>query len=50
MWELNGQQFSLGQIEAILNKEKYKGNVDDFIAEKVIQKLVNLKLLKKMLK
>jgi hypothetical protein len=34
MWELDGQQFSLKQIEAILNKEKYKGSVDDFIAEK----------------
>ena len=34
MWELDGQKFSLEQIEAILNKEKYKGNLDDFIAER----------------
>ena len=34
MWELDGQKFSLEQIEAILNKEKYKGSIDDFIAEK----------------
>ncbi len=34
MWELDGQKFSLEQIEAILNKEKYKGSIDDFIAER----------------
>jgi hypothetical protein len=39
MWELNGQQFSLEQIEAILNKEKYKGSVDDFIAERGYTKI-----------
>ena len=34
MYELNGKQYTLEQIEAILNKEKYKGSADDFIAER----------------
>ena len=40
MWELDGQKFSLEQIEAILNKEKYKGNLDDFIAERSRRELL----------
>ena len=34
MYELNGKQYTLEQIEAILNKEKYKGSANDFIAER----------------
>ncbi|MHA1988735.1 MAG: hypothetical protein ACW98D_19100 [Promethearchaeota archaeon] len=32
MWELNGQQFTLEQIEALANEQNFKGSVDDFIA------------------
>ena len=34
MYELDGKQYTLEQIQTLLNEENYKGGIDDFIAEK----------------
>ena len=34
MYELNGKQYTLEQIQTLLNEENYKGGIDDFIVEK----------------
>ena len=50
MYELNGKQYTLEQIEAILNKEKYKGSADDFIAERGYTKVSQPKDIEEVLK